>query len=196
MCPAWKEGKCAPPKSARCTRRQLAPSQPADSAPGARAHALPSAPHRRPHTRGRGESRIPSCPRPAVATAGRLITATKNLAYRCHVYKRSRSVCLLLQYLLQIRSRGGGGGNNGGHVLRETTSRSLCGLVYPSRTSERGVCEVTEFRVPLTRRLRCVFFIMCVLLLWSRVRSGLNTVQSGKPCARLLSLGLSQIKSA
>jgi hypothetical protein len=26
----------------------------------------------------------------------------------------------------------------GGHVLRETTSRGLCGLVCPSRTSERG----------------------------------------------------------
>jgi hypothetical protein len=47
-------------------------------------------------------------------------------------------VCLLLQYLLQSCSRGGGGGNNGGHVLRETTSRGLCGLVCPSRTSERG----------------------------------------------------------
>ncbi len=33
---------------------------------------------------------------------------------------------------------GGGGGDNGGHVLRETTSRDLCGLVCPSRTSERG----------------------------------------------------------
>ena len=33
--------------------------------------------------------------------------------------------------------RVGGGGNNGGHVLRETTSRSLCGLDCPSRTSER-----------------------------------------------------------
>ncbi len=31
-----------------------------------------------------------------------------------------------------------GGGNNGGHVLRETTSRGLFGLVCPSRTSERG----------------------------------------------------------
>jgi hypothetical protein len=31
-----------------------------------------------------------------------------------------------------------GGGNNGGHVLGETTSRGLCGLVCPSRTSERG----------------------------------------------------------
>jgi hypothetical protein len=30
------------------------------------------------------------------------------------------------------------GGGSGGHVLRETTSRGLCGLVCPSRTSERG----------------------------------------------------------
>jgi len=30
------------------------------------------------------------------------------------------------------------GGEGGGHVLRETTSRDLCGLVCPSRTSERG----------------------------------------------------------
>ena len=49
------------------------------------------------------------------------------------------SQCLLLQYLLQSCSRGGGGGGgNGGHVLRETTSRGLCGLVCPSRTSERA----------------------------------------------------------
>ena len=27
---------------------------------------------------------------------------------------------------------------SGGHVLRETTSRGLCGLVCPARTSERG----------------------------------------------------------
>jgi hypothetical protein len=32
----------------------------------------------------------------------------------------------------------GGGGDMGGHVLRETTIRGLCGLVCPSRTSERG----------------------------------------------------------
>ena len=31
-----------------------------------------------------------------------------------------------------------GEGDSGGHVLRETTSRGLCGLVYPSRTSKRG----------------------------------------------------------
>jgi hypothetical protein len=28
--------------------------------------------------------------------------------------------------------------DSGGHVLRETTSRGLCGLVCPSHTSERG----------------------------------------------------------
>jgi hypothetical protein len=31
-----------------------------------------------------------------------------------------------------------GGGEMGGHVLRETTSRGLCGLGCPSRTGERG----------------------------------------------------------
>jgi len=31
-----------------------------------------------------------------------------------------------------------GEGDRGGHVLRETTSQGLCGLVCPSRTSERG----------------------------------------------------------
>jgi hypothetical protein len=31
-----------------------------------------------------------------------------------------------------------GGRDMGGHVLRETTSRGLCELVCPSRTSERG----------------------------------------------------------
>jgi hypothetical protein len=34
--------------------------------------------------------------------------------------------------------RGEGDSHGGGHVLRETTSRGLCGLVCPSRTSERG----------------------------------------------------------
>ena len=32
----------------------------------------------------------------------------------------------------------GGKGDSGGRVLQETTSRGLCGLVCPSRTSERG----------------------------------------------------------
>jgi hypothetical protein len=55
----------------------------------------------------------------------------------CAIEALVTCVCLLLQYLLQGCSRGGGG-NNGGHVLQETTSRGLCGLVCPSRTSERG----------------------------------------------------------
>jgi hypothetical protein len=46
-------------------------------------------------------------------------------------------VCLLLQDLGQSCLRGEGG-DIGGHVLRETTSRGLCGLVCSSRTSERG----------------------------------------------------------
>jgi hypothetical protein len=33
---------------------------------------------------------------------------------------------------------GEGDSECGGHVLRETTSRGLCGLVCPSHTSERG----------------------------------------------------------
>jgi hypothetical protein len=37
-------------------------------------------------------------------------------------------------YYKAVRGGGGGGGNNGGHVLRETTSRGLYGLVCPSRT--------------------------------------------------------------
>jgi hypothetical protein len=46
-------------------------------------------------------------------------------------------VLVLLQDLVQSCLHGGGG-DMGGHVLRETTSRGLCGLVCPSRTSERG----------------------------------------------------------
>jgi hypothetical protein len=42
----------------------------------------------------------------------------------CSTYYKAVRVCV--------------GGNNIGHVLRETTSRVLCGQVLPSRTSERG----------------------------------------------------------
>jgi hypothetical protein len=42
-----------------------------------------------------------------------------------------------------------GEGDSGGHMLRETTSLGLCGLVCPSRTSERVgegdcVCHDTD----------------------------------------------------
>jgi hypothetical protein len=36
--------------------------------------------------------------------------------------------------------------DSGGHALRETTSRGLCGLVCPSRTSERGKGRLCERR--------------------------------------------------
>ncbi len=42
--------------------------------------------------------------------------------YFCRTYYKAVGVC---------------GGDIGGHVLRETTSRGLCGLVCPSRTNER-----------------------------------------------------------
>jgi hypothetical protein len=67
--------------------------------------------------------------------------STVKKVYRGHVPR----VCLLLQYLCVFITAGPstklftwGGGDMGGHVLRETTSRGLCGLVCPSRTSERG----------------------------------------------------------
>ena len=44
--------------------------------------------------------------------------------YYCSTYYNAVRVCV--------------GGEGGGHVLRDTTSRGLCGLVCPSRTSERG----------------------------------------------------------
>jgi hypothetical protein len=47
-------------------------------------------------------------------------------------------VCLLLQYLRIIKLFAWGRGIVGGHVLRETTSRGLCGLVCPSHSSEHG----------------------------------------------------------
>jgi hypothetical protein len=63
--------------------------------------------------------------------------------------------------------REGGGGVSGGHVLRETTSRGLCELVCPSRTSEQGVeCVVAQ----------CCCFITAVpntmLCAWGEEDSG------------------------
>jgi hypothetical protein len=42
------------------------------------------------------------------------------------------------RYLPIIKLFARGEGDSGGHVLRETTSRGLCGLVCPSRTSKHG----------------------------------------------------------
>jgi hypothetical protein len=48
------------------------------------------------------------------------------------------SVCVFITAVPIIKLFVWGQGDSGGHVLRETTSRGLCGLVCPSRTSERG----------------------------------------------------------
>jgi hypothetical protein len=49
-----------------------------------------------------------------------------------------RSVCLLFIAVPNTKLFAWGEGESGGHVLRETTSRGLRGLVCRSRTSERG----------------------------------------------------------
>jgi hypothetical protein len=45
--------------------------------------------------------------------------------------------CVFITAVPIIKLLAWGEGDSGGHVLRETTSRGLCGLVCPSRTSER-----------------------------------------------------------
>ena len=47
-------------------------------------------------------------------------------------------MCVFLTAVPNTKLFTWGKGDGGGHVLRETTSRGLCGLVCPSRTSERG----------------------------------------------------------
>ena len=51
------------------------------------------------------------------------------------VYSRT---CVFITAVPLIKLFAWGEGESGGHVLRETTSRGLCGLVSPSRTSELG----------------------------------------------------------
>jgi hypothetical protein len=46
-------------------------------------------------------------------------------------------LCVFITAVHIIKLFAWGEGASGGHVLRETTSRGLCGLVCPSRTSER-----------------------------------------------------------
>ena len=76
-----------------------------------------------------------------------MTVAVASLRHRPPSLGGGSSVCLLLQYLLQLffvsartnkrhhhQLFAWGEGGSGGHVLRETTSRGLCGLVCPSRT--------------------------------------------------------------
>jgi hypothetical protein len=51
---------------------------------------------------------------------------------------RSERGCVFITAVPIIKLFAWGEGDSGGQVLRETTSRGLCGLVCPSRTSERG----------------------------------------------------------
>jgi hypothetical protein len=50
----------------------------------------------------------------------------------------SECVCVFITSEPIIKLFAWGEGDSGGHVLRETTSRGLRGLVCPSPTSERG----------------------------------------------------------
>jgi hypothetical protein len=47
-------------------------------------------------------------------------------------------VCVFITAVPIIKLFAWGEGDSGEHVLRETTSQGLCGLVCPSRNSERG----------------------------------------------------------
>jgi hypothetical protein len=47
-------------------------------------------------------------------------------------------VCVFITAVPIIKLFAMGEGDSGRHVLREATSRGLCGLVCPSRTGERG----------------------------------------------------------
>ena len=47
-------------------------------------------------------------------------------------------VCVFITAVPTTKLFAWGEGDSGGHVLRETTSRGLCGLVCPSCTSEVG----------------------------------------------------------
>jgi hypothetical protein len=55
------------------------------------------------------------------------------------VCQTNRHACVFITVDLIIKLFAWGEGDSGGHVLRETTSRSLCGLVCPSCTREREI---------------------------------------------------------
>jgi hypothetical protein len=87
----------------------------------------------------------------AGGTPGRGPRVTRSL-----ITVTGTGVCLLLQDLLQsvvfitavpiIKLFAWGEGDSGGHVLRETTSRGLCGLICPSRTGSEGARSYSACR--------------------------------------------------
>jgi hypothetical protein len=62
---------------------------------------------------------------------------TWNLGKR-PVAEAAARLCVFITAVPNTKLFAWGDEDSGGHVLRETTSRGLCGLVCPSRTSERG----------------------------------------------------------
>ena len=84
------------------------------------------------------------------------------------VLRGSRAVCVCVCVFItagpSTKRFALGGGDIGGHVLRETTSRGLCGLVCPSRTSERGGegdCEKEGGREGKCERERALELLRC-----------------------------------
>ena len=84
-------------------------------------------------------STIHCCPRrrPGAAPSRQCYPLRMRKAFRPKKACVFITVCIYYcsTYYKAVRVGGGGGG---GQVLRETTSRGLCGLVCPSRTSELG----------------------------------------------------------
>jgi hypothetical protein len=69
------------------------------------------------------------------------IVCERRVARECESESNPREiarVCLFITAGPSTKLFTWGGGDMGGHVLRESTSRGLCGLGCPSRTSERG----------------------------------------------------------
>ena len=70
--------------------------------------------------------------------------------------RKALKACVFITGVPIIKLFEWGEGDSGGHVLRETTSRSLCGLVCPSRTSDRGrLCERRKGRRKGAREGAC-----------------------------------------
>ena len=81
-----------------------------------------------------------------------LVEARDRCVSRC---VRRRKVCVFITAVPNRKLFARGEGDSGGHVLRETTSRGLYGLVCPTRTSERGFGGCLQ---------RAAFVCVCLLL--------------------------------
>ena len=79
-----------------------------------------------------------------------------------------KCVCVYNTAVPIIKLFAWGEGDTGGHALRETTSQGLCGLVCPSRTSQRGgegACTgAATMPQPSTLRFILNAALVCLLL--------------------------------